>query len=251
MSEGGIAILGASGGLGENIVVRLAQKAPLTIGYCNNRDKAEALGASVESQGGRYNVAQVDMRDDTSVQDFMNQAAASWGGLRAIVSVTGPPVPLCPLHEVSDEDFKSIYETDVLGSFHVLKHGYQSLRETGGGSMVLFLTTAVLRTLENDGMSGCPKMAVEGLMRQAAREMGAENVRCNGIAPGVIDAGIVHSSFEIDEVAKSVIENCLGQTPLSRMGKPEEIASLVDYLVSDDAAYISGQVIAVDGGYSA
>jgi 3-oxoacyl-[acyl-carrier protein] reductase len=115
----------------------------------------------------------------------------------------------------------------------------------------MFLTTAVGRTLENDGMSGGPKHAVAGLLRQAARECGKDNVRLNGISPGVIDAGIVHSSFVVDEVAMSVIQSCLAQTPLNRMGKPEEVASLVEYLVSEGAAYISGQLIAVDGGYAA
>lgn len=107
------------------------------------------------------------------------------------------------------------------------------------------------RTLENDGMSGGPKTAVSALMRQAASEVGAWNVRLNGVAPGVIDAGIVHSSFEVDDVAKSVITSCLHQTPLGRMGAPEDVAALTDFLVSDEASYISGQVIAVDGGYSA
>ena len=116
---------------------------------------------------------------------------------------------------------------------------------------MLLLTTAVLRTLENDGMSGGPKTAVAALMKQVAREMGPDNIRCNGIAPGVIDAGIVHSSFEVDHVAKAVITDCLQKTPLGRMGRPEDIAAAVDFLTSADATYISGQVLAVDGGYSA
>jgi len=114
-----------------------------------------------------------------------------------------------------------------------------------------FRSTSVGRTLENDGMSGGPKTAVSALMRQAAREVGAWNVRLNGVAPGVIDAGIVHASFEVDDVAKGVITSCLNQTPLGRMGAPEDVAALADFLVSNDASYISGQVIAVDGGYSA
>lgn len=247
----GIAILGASGGLGHAIVSRLAGQAPLTLGYCNNRDKAEALAGEVTDAGGRAAAAQVDIRDGASVGEFLTAAAGQGDGLAGIVSVTGPPIPLAPLAEVGEDEFRRIYDTDVLGSFNVLKHGARILAEAGGGAMLLFLTTAVLKTLDNDGMSGAPKMAVEGLLRQTAREMGKANVRVNGVAPGVIDAGIVHSSFEVDEVAKSVIEDCLGQTPMGRMGKPEEVASLVEYLLSPDAAYISGQVIAVDGGYSA
>jgi NAD(P)-dependent dehydrogenase (short-subunit alcohol dehydrogenase family) len=247
----GIAILGATGGLGEAIVAKLGRRAPLTIGYARNEQKAARLAEAVAAAGGKSRTAQVDMTQSGSVKAFLDQAAAHWGGLQAIVSATGPAIPLCALNDVDDADFRRIYDTDVFGSFQVLKHGSAALAAGGGGPMVLFLTTAVLRTLENDGMSGGPKTAVSALIRQTAREMGPKNVRVNGVAPGVIDAGIVHSSFEVNAVAKGVIEDCMRKTPLGRMGRPEEIAALVDFLVSPEAAYISGQVIGIDGGYSA
>ena len=246
----GIAVLGGGGGLGAAITARLARCSPVTIGYQSNDQRAGTVAASVVDAGGRATIRQVDMRDGASVQEFLAGAAEDCGGLRAVVSATGPAIPLCPLSEVTEQDFRRIYDTDVLGSFNVIRHGAQALRPAGG-SIVMLLTTAVGRTLENDGMSGGPKSAVSALMRQAAREVGAWNVRLNGVAPGVIDAGIVHTSFEVDQVAKDVITSCLDQTPLGRMGAPEDVAALVDFLTSDDAAYISGQVIAVDGGYSA
>lgn len=167
------------------------------------------------------------------------------------MSSTGPTIPLCPISEVSEADFRRIYDTDVFGAFQVLRHGSAALKAGAGGAMVMFLTTAVLRTLENDGMSGAPKTAVAALLRQTAREMAPANVRCNGVAPGVIDAGIVHTSFEVSQVAKDVIADCMHKTPLGRMGTPQEVAALVDFLVSPEAAYISGQIIGIDGGYSA
>lgn len=247
----GIAIVGATGGLGSVIAPQLAKRAPLTIGYSRSQDKAAELVRNIEGAGGQAQALQVDMTQGESVRAFFEQASAKWGGLEAIVSSTGPAIPLRPMSQVSEDDFQRIYQTDVYGSFNVLRHGSALLAANGGGAMVLFVTTAVLRTLENDGMSGGPKTAVAGLIRQFAREAGADNVRCNGVAPGVIDAGIVHSSFEADEVAKSVIADCMNKTPMGRMGKPEEIAALVDFLVSPGAGYISGQIIGIDGGYSA
>ncbi len=248
---GGIAILGGAGGLGAAVSRRLGPHTPLTIGYQGNAERAKALADELTAAGGQAAAAQVDITDTASVADFLSKAAAQWGKLDHIVQATGPAIPLCALKDVSEDDFKRIYATDVFGSFNVIKAGAAALAGTGGGSIVMFLTTAVGRTLENDGMSGGPKHAVAGLLRQAARECGKDNVRLNGISPGVIDAGIVHSSFVVDEVAMSVIQSCLAQTPLGRMGKPEEVASLVEYLVSEGAAYISGQLIAVDGGYAA
>ena len=247
----GIAIFGATGGLGEEIVRRLAKRSPVTIGFGRNQTKAATLAAEIDDAGGKAAIAQVDLCDGASIKNFIDSAAERWQGLEAIVSATGPVIPLCPLSEVSDDDFRRIYETDVYGSFNVLRHGSAALKATGGGSIVLFLTTAVLRTLENDGMSGGPKTAVAALMKQTAREMGKYNIRCNGVAPGVIDAGIVHSSFDVNQVAKDVIADCLNKTPLGRMGRAHEVAALVDFLTSADAGYISGQVVAVDGGYSA
>ena len=248
---GAIAILGATGGLGSAITERIAQRAPVIIGYHRNAEKAQAACAAIARSGGQASALQVDMTQGESLAEFLARGSEIGGGLSGIVSATGPAIPLCPLEEVSDEDFDRIYRTDVRGSFNVLKRGGAALKASGGGPIVVFLTTAVLRTLENDGMSGGPKTAVAGLLRQTARELGPFNVRVNGVAPGVIDAGIVHDSFEVNQTAKDVIASCMNQTPLKRMGKPEEVAALVDFLLSPDAAYISGQIIAVDGGYSA
>lgn len=247
----GIAILGAAGGLGETVAVRLATRAPLTLGYARNLAKVKAVAERISQAGGLAKILQVDMTDSASVQGFFAAASEAWNGLSAIVSATGPAIPLKPIADVSDEDFRRIYETDVFGSFNVLRHGCAELRSQGGGSIVLFLTAAVLRTIDNDGMSGCPKTGVAAMLRQFAREQGRYNIRCNGIAPGVIDAGIVLTSFEVDDVARAVITDALASTPLGRAGKPEEIAGVVDFLTSDDASYVSGQLIAVDGGLSA
>jgi 3-oxoacyl-[acyl-carrier protein] reductase len=248
----GVAVFGGTGGLGEAVALAIARRAPVTIGYAQNAGKAAALARRIQDAGGSAEVAAVDMRRGDQVKAFLGDAAARWGGLDAIASVTGPFVPLGPLCEASEEDFKAIYEVDVFGSFNILKHGSATLKATGGGAIVLTLTTAVLRTLEQDGLSGGPKTAVAALIKQVAREMGPFNVRCNGVAPGVIDAGIVHTLLDkLTGPAKFVFDTCIGDTPLGRMGQAEEIAAVFDFLTSPAASYVSGQIIGVDGGHSA
>jgi 3-oxoacyl-[acyl-carrier protein] reductase len=245
------AVIGATGGLGEAVLLRLASTRPVVIGYNRNADKAASLRERVVAGGGRAWAMQVDITRPESVAAFFGDADRHTGGVGHVVSVTGPPIPLCPLSEVSPEDFRRILDTDVMGTFNVLQQAIPLLRRNEGGSVTSFVTTAVLRTLENDGMSSVPKTAVAGLIKLAAREAGRWNVRCNAIAPGVIDAGIVHSSFVVSDTAKEVIADCMRKTPMARMGRPEEVAGLVEFLCSDSAGYINGQVIGIDGGYSA
>lgn len=247
-----IAILGATGGLGVSISKALAKRAPVCIGYWRGKDRAEELSTELKSNGYVAHALQVDVRDSASVQKFIGEAIRLTGGLEAIVSASGPVMPLRPMVEVNDEDFDRVYSTDVRGAFNVIKHGSLALKESGGGSIVWILTTASLRTLENDGMSAGPKTAVAALIKQVAREMGPFNVRCNGVALAAIDTGMVYApEFAGDPVAQAVIASMIQNTPLGRMGLPAEVSSTIDFLVSPGAGYINGQIIGVDGGFSA
>jgi NAD(P)-dependent dehydrogenase (short-subunit alcohol dehydrogenase family) len=245
----GFAILGASGGLGEAIATAVAKRGPVCLGYRNSPAKAEALAARIAAGGGNASCVPVDIRDAVSVRDFLASAARDHRDLSAIICATGPAIPLMPLMDVPEDDFARVYDTDVKGAFNVLKQGTHALQATGG-SIVMLLTTAVLRTLENDGMSGCPKTAA--MIKQTAREAGRYNIRCNGVAPAVIDAGIIYApEFEGNVLAQGVINAMVAGTPLGRMGKPEEVSAVVDFLISPGASYINGQIIGVDGGFSA
>lgn len=247
-----VAVIGGTGGLGEAITRHLGgEGTPIAIGYFQNAEKARSLVADVQGAGGRAVAAQIDIREGEGVERFLADVEAALGPLSGLINATGPAIPLKPLVEIPVEEFRRIMETDVVGAFNVLTTASRHFAKAGGGSIVHFLTTAVLKTLENDGMSGIPKTAVMGVLRQLAREVGQQNVRLNAIAPGVIDVGIVHSSFAMDAVAKGVIDLCLERTPMPRMGKPEEVAELAAFLVSGKAGYMNGQIIGIDGGYSA
>jgi 3-oxoacyl-[acyl-carrier protein] reductase len=250
--SGVTAVVGGSGGLGEAICRDLAADGrTVLVGYFRGRDKAADLVSRIEQSGGTASCLAIDVRNPLSVEDFLAAADAGEGGLQAVVNAVGPPIPLRPLADITADEFGEIMQTDVNGAFNLLTAAARRLAARGGGAIVQLLTTAVLRTLENDGMSGIPKTAIMGIVRQLAREMGAENVRINAVAPGVIDAGIVHSSFTLDDTAKGVIDLCLQRTPMPRLGQPGEVAALVRFLLRDDAGYVNGQVIGVDGGYSA
>ncbi len=244
-----IAIVGGTGGLGSAICQRLgAPDTTLLIGYRSNAEAAQTLVEGIRQAGGEASAKPVDLRDTASVEAFLDSAGDE---LTGVINAVGPAIPLRPLVEVSSDEFRDIMDIDVIGAFNLLTAAARRFVAAGRGSMVQLLTTAVLRTLEDDGMSGIPKTAIAGIVRQLAREVGRSGVRINAVAPGVIDAGIVHSSFTVDSVAQAVIERCLERTPMPRLGQPEEVAELVAFLLEDGVAYVNGQIIGIDGGYSA
>ncbi len=247
-----IAVAGGTGGLGAAICRELATRDyHILVGYHRRREAAEQLVGTIADAGGSASSHAVNLCDEQQVHSFLDHAAGLGAGLAGVVNATGPAIPLRPLTEISNAEFRHIMTTDVEGAFNLLTATGKLFAATGGGAIVQLLTTAVLRTLENDAMSGIPKTAIMGIVRQLARELGPHNVRLNGIAPGVIDAGIVHSSFTADPVAEAVIKDCLEKTPMPRLGRPEEVSALAAFLLSDAAAYINGQIIGIDGGYSA
>ncbi|MCW1384698.1 SDR family oxidoreductase [Novosphingobium sp. KCTC 2891] len=245
-----IAIVGASGGLGGAVARRIAQDRPVLLGYRSNRAAVDALAEQIRGEGGRADVGALDLRDPVSVAGFLAGAAAL-GGLGGIVSASGAPFPMGPLADADVGQLREILEIEVVGAFNLLHAAVPLLREAGGGAIVLFLTTAVERTMEHDALNSVPKAAIAMMMRHIAREEGAHNIRCNGIAPGVIDAGRTDIVATLPPIVQQVVTQCVADTPLPRLGRPDEVAALAAHLVSDAGGYINGQIIRVDGGYAA
>lgn len=203
--------------------------------------------------GGKANAEQVDIRDPASVRQFFTKAKETYGRLDSIISAQGPSITLGPLIDSSRDMFQNVVETDVMGTYNVVQHGVPILRTEGraGTSLLIFVTCAVLKTLDYDGLSSIPKKAVEGIIKQTAREVGRYGIRVNGLAPGVIDAGMVLNDFTQDEYGSAVLKICSDGTPLGRRGLASEVAEVAEFLISDRASYVSGQILGVDGGYSA
>jgi len=250
--EGTAVVFGGSGGLGADICRLLAENGvDVAFTYNRNQEAAGIIAGVVEAAGAKCHFASVNIEDPAAVAAYMDDVYAAMGDVHTVIFAAGAALELKALRDITPEKFAQTIDTDVNGFFNIAHASLPRLRERGSGSIIALLTTAIKRNLEHDGLSAIPKAGVQQLVQMLAREEGPANVRINAVAPGAIDAGIVLSDFAADPLAMSVIEACMDQTPMGRMGKPEDIAEAVVFLASDRAAYISGQTLHVDGGFSA
>lgn len=248
---GTIAVFGGSGRLGEAIVRRLAPDHRVRFTYHSQAEQSAALVAELMAAGHDVAASRVDVRDPDAVDAFLAGAEAVDGRIAGVISANGSRFAVYPLHEADFAEFRRVMELDVYGSFHIMQAATRRMGATGGGGIVLFLTAAILRTAAYDGMSSIPKTAVAGMIRQLARDAGPLNIRCNGVAPGVVDTDKVADIAALPPYTRSMVETFMQTTSLQRFNNPDTIAALATFLISDVAADISGQIIGADGGYSA
>ncbi|MFD1611454.1 SDR family NAD(P)-dependent oxidoreductase [Sphingomonas tabacisoli] len=248
---GTIALFGGSGRIGQAIVRKLASRHRIRFTYWSQEDQSKALARSLCEDGADVEADQVDIRDAQAVDSFLARSESIDGHLSGVLCATGSLFAVYPFQEAEFAEFRRVMELDVYGSFHIMQSAARRMALTGGGPIVVLLTAAILRTAAYDGMSSIPKMAVGGMIRQLARDAGAMNIRCNGIAPGVVDTDKVDEIPNLPKYKRTLVENFMQDTVLRRYVDPNNIASLALWLLSDDATDISGQIIGADAGYSA
>jgi 3-oxoacyl-[acyl-carrier protein] reductase len=243
MLEGRVAIVtGASRGIGHAVSLELArQGAAVVVNYLRSSDQAEALIQQIQAEGGRAHAVQADVSDSQQAQNLVKAAIEIFEGLDILVNNAGITRDMV-IMMMSEQDWDSVINTNLKSTFNCSKAAIRHMMRKRYGRIVNI--TSVAGQMGNPGQTNysASKAGQIGFTKALAREVASRNITVNAIAAGYIDTEIW--SNVPDEARQAV----MSLIPLGRKGEPEEIAYAVAFLVSDRAAYITGQILGVDGG---
>ena len=211
--------------------------------YRSNQQAAEALVAELQSAPGQVRALQADVRDLARAHEIVDQLFDEWGQIDVLVNSAGI-VQDGLLGAMTAEQWRDVLDTNLGGTFNYCHAVTQPMMMMRRGSIVNLSSTAAEFAARGQVNYAASKGGIDGLTRALAKELAPRNVRVNAVAPGMIET-------DMSQVVRGIAgEQIKKMIPLKRIGQPQEIAAVVAFLASDDAAYLTGQVLRVDGGLS-
>ena len=235
-------VTGASRGIGRAIALRLAADgAKVALNFSSNVAKAEEVKDAIISQGGEALLVQGDVSNFAVVTELIKKVVDEWGRLDILINNAGITRDNLLL-KMSEDDFDKVIATNLKGVFNCTKAVTKLMMKQRGGRIVNMSSVVGLKGNISQANYAAAKAGIIGFTKSVARELASRGVTVNAVAPGFINTDMTGA---LSEKVKEVI---LQEIPAGRMGNPEDVANAVAFLVSDQAAYITGQVLSVDGG---
>ncbi|WP_432044092.1 SDR family NAD(P)-dependent oxidoreductase [Streptomyces cadmiisoli] len=238
-------VTGAAQGLGAGFAKNLATAgAAVVVNYFpGDGERAAKVVASIEEAGGRAIAFPADVTKESDLRALFDETIRTFGSLDILVNNAGV-YEFGPLDEVTEQDFHYQFNTNVLGVLLASKEAAKRFGP-GGGSIVNISTAAAQLFQPNLSIYTATKSAVEAVTRVLAKELGAKNIRVNAVAPGVTETEGSHAQ---GLVGSAYIDSLVADTPLHRLGQPEDVALAVTFLASEEARWVTGEVIVASGG---
>jgi 3-oxoacyl-[acyl-carrier protein] reductase len=234
-------ITGASRGIGAAIARRLARDGiAIIVNYATNPGAADEVISAISAEGGTALAVQADIGGPKGMTSLFDAAEGAFGGVDILVN-NAAVMTLSPLIEVDDESFQVQVDTNLGGVFRGLREAGRRLRD--GGRIVSFSSSVVGLYQPTYGVYAATKAAVEALTHVFAKELGPRRITVNAVAPGPVETDLFLTG-KSDEQVKAIV----GMNPMRRLGQPEDIASVVAFLVSPEGGWINGQTIRANGG---
>jgi len=247
MSHPVVLITGALAGIGRATALAFAKEGARLVVSGRRDDAGEKLVAELRGLGTEAEFIRADVRHEADVQNLVDKTVARFGRLDVAVNNAGTEGKPGPVTEQTAESYAATFDTNVLGVILSMKHELRTMQAQGSGSIVNLSSTMGHRGAPGASIYTASKHAVEGLTKAAALEAAAFGVRVNAVAPGPVETEML-TRFTGSADRKAGL---VAGIPLKRAGRPEEIADAIVFASSDKASFISGQIIAVNGGKTA
>lgn len=244
-------VLGGSGGIGQAICRALAADGlDIFFSYGSRADLAQALCGELRDQGVKAGCAQARLDAPAGLSAFVEEGSAFLGGVGVAVYAAGPSMRHSLVAQTALAEWQRVAHADQDGFLAFASACLPALKRNGGGSLTAITTSATGRPWPRYLLSAAPKVAIEMMVRLIAREEGRNGVRANCVAPGMLDVGIgraiMQESFDAER-----LNLLLREIPLRKVGDADDVVEAVRFLASNKAKYVSGQILAVDGGMQA
>lgn len=233
-------VTGASRGIGRAIALRLAEDgANVAVIYAGSADKAEAVVNEITALGVNAKAYRCNVADSAAVNETVKAVTNDLGKIDILVNNAGITRDGLMLR-MKDEDFDAVLDTNLKGAFNMIRACYSGFIRKKSGRVINISSVSGIMGNAGQANYSASKAGVIGLTKSVARELASRGITCNAVAPGFIQTDMTENLGDNNPLLNSI--------PLGRMGKPEDIAAAVAFLASDSAAYITGEVLKVDGG---